>query len=98
MATIDTRRKHDLTMEEARKRAEELARSMEEKLGIRWRWDGDSIRFDTPAGAARGTTGEVSVSSSEIRVQINLPLLLRPLRGVVEGKVREKFDSVIGPG
>lgn len=97
MATIDMRRKHSMTREQTRAKAEELARSMEEKLGIRWRWEGESIKFDTPAGAAKGTSGEVAVSDSEVRVLIDLPLLLRAIKGMVEGKVKEKLDTIVGP-
>jgi putative polyhydroxyalkanoate system protein len=98
MATIDMRRKHTMTRDQTRAKAEELAKGMVEKLGIRWRWEGDSIKFDTPAGVAKGTTGEVSVSDSEVRVQIDLPLLLRAIKGMVEGKVKEKLDQIVGPG
>ena len=97
MATIDMRRKHSLSRDNTRAKAEELARSMQEKLGIRWRWEGDSIKFDTPEGTAKGTSGQVNVSDTEVRVQIDLPFLLRPLKGMVEVRVKEKLDTVIGP-
>jgi putative polyhydroxyalkanoate system protein len=98
MATIDMRRKHTMTREQTRAKAEELAKGMVEKLGIRWRWEGDAIKFDTPSGAAKGVTGEVAVSDTEVRVQIDLPFLLRAIKGVVEGKVKEKLDQIVGPG
>jgi putative polyhydroxyalkanoate system protein len=97
MATIDVRRKHTMPMGDAKGKAEELARSFEAKLGIRWRWEGEGIKFDAVSGAAKGVKGEVGVTSSEIRVQIDLPLLLRPIKGVVEGKVKENLDRVVGP-
>ena len=98
MATIDMRRKHSMSREQTRAKAEELARGMEEKLGIRWQWQGDAIRFDTPAGVAKGTTGQVTVSDSEVRVEIDLPFLLRAIKGTIEGKVKEKLDAIVGPG
>jgi putative polyhydroxyalkanoate system protein len=98
MATIDMRRKHKLSREQTRAKAEELARGMEQKLGIRWKWQGEAITFDTPAGVAKGTSGQVLVSDEEVRVQIDLPLLLRALKGMVEGKVKERLDEVVGPG
>lgn len=96
MATIDMRRKHALASDEVRRRAEDLARDMEGKIGIKWRWEGDAIRFDTPSGAAKGVTGEVSVSTTEVRVQIDLPFLLRAIKGKIEGKVKDKLDAIIG--
>ena len=95
MATIDIRRTHTLAKDEAKKRAEELAQGMEGKLGLQWRWEGDHIRFEAPSGAAKGTTGTVEVTDSIVRVQIDLPFLLRVLKGKVESKVNEKLDQVL---
>lgn len=96
MATIDISRSHTLDKDEARKRAESLAKGMEEKLGIRWRWEGDKIRFDAPSGAAKGATGTVHVDPSAVRVEVDLPFLLRPVKGMVESKISEKLDTLIG--
>jgi putative polyhydroxyalkanoate system protein len=95
MATIDVRRTHSLSKEEAKKRAEELAAAMKEKLELDWHWDGDRIVFEAPRGAAKGTKGSVAVSDTEVRVQIDLPLLLRMLKGTVEAKVHEKLAQIL---
>ncbi len=93
MATIDVRRSHTLPKDEAKRRAEELAKSMQQKLDLEWRWEGDHIVFEAPRGAAKGTKGTVQVSATEVRVQIDLPLLMRVLKGTVESKVNEKLDQ-----
>lgn len=95
MATIDIKRAHTLDLAEAKTRAEALAKSMEEKLGIRWNWAGDNIKFDAPSGAAKGATGTVTVDASQVRVEIDLPFLLRAVKGTIEGKVTEKLDKLI---
>jgi putative polyhydroxyalkanoate system protein len=95
MATIDVRRSHSLPKDEAKKRAEDLARSMQQKLELDWRWEGDRIVFEAPRGAAKGTKGTVEVSPSEVRVQIDLPLLLRVLKSTVEAKVNEKLAQLV---
>ena len=95
MSTIDIKRDHSLPKDEAKKRAEELAKSLESKFNLVWRWEGDSIRFDAPSGAAKGTKGEVSVSDKTVRVQIDLPLLLRMMKGTVESKVNEKLAQIL---
>jgi putative polyhydroxyalkanoate system protein len=97
MATIDIRRTHLLSNDEAKVKAEELARSMEQKLGIRWRWEGSFIKFDAPSGKAKGATGVVTIATQEVRVEIDLPFLLKPLRGMVEGRVKDKLDTLLGP-
>ena len=95
MSTIDVKRSHSLPKEEARKRAEDLARTMAEKFNLDWKWQGDSILFDAPRGAAKGTKGEVSVTDKEVRVQIDLPFLLRVMKGTVESKVNEKLNALL---
>ena len=95
MATIDIRRSHSLGLESAKQKAESLANGMKDKLGIVWRWDGDKIKFDVPSGMAKGATGQVSVEASSIRVEIDLPFLLRAAKGTVEGKVNEKLDQLM---
>ncbi|MCU0691409.1 MAG: polyhydroxyalkanoic acid system family protein [Polyangiaceae bacterium] len=96
MATIELRRTHSLPLGEVRQKAEALASVIERKIGIRWWWHDDAIQFDTPAGAARGTTGRVDVSSGEVRVRIDLPLVLVGFKRLVESKVNAKFDAAMG--
>jgi putative polyhydroxyalkanoate system protein len=95
MATIDVRRAHTLTIGEAKKRAEELASSMQQRLDLDWHWESDRIVFAASRGAARGTSGSVAVTSTDVRVQIDLPLLLRVMKSTVEAKVTEKLTQVL---
>lgn len=95
MATIDITRAHSLALSDAKTKAEELAKSMEQRFGIVWRWDGDTIRFDAPSGAAKGTKGEVAVREREVRVAIDLPFMLKVMKGPIESKVREKLDTLV---
>ncbi len=93
MSTIEISRAHTLPLDDAKRRAEDLARGME-RLGIVWNWQGDTIQFDAPAGAAKGTKGEVAVTATDVRVAIDLPFLLRMMKGTIEDKVREKLAAI----
>jgi putative polyhydroxyalkanoate system protein len=95
MATIDRNRSHDLGLDTARTRAEALANELQTKLGIAWRWEGDNLRFSSAAGVAKGVKGTVSVSSSTVRVEIDLPFLMRALKGTIGGKVDKKLDGFV---
>jgi putative polyhydroxyalkanoate system protein len=95
MATIDIRRTHALSQDDARKRAEDLARTMQQKFDLEWQWEGNRIVFDAPRGAAKGTKGSVDVGAKEVRVQIDLPFLLRMIKGTVESKVHEKLEQLL---
>jgi putative polyhydroxyalkanoate system protein len=95
MATIDISRSHSLTKDDARKRAEEFAQTMQKRFDLDWRWTGDRIVFDAPRGVAKGTKGSVEVGDKEVRVQIDLPFLLRMLKSTVESKVHEKLELLL---
>jgi putative polyhydroxyalkanoate system protein len=95
MATIDITRSHTLPIDDAKGKAEELAKSMEQKFGIHWKWDGNTIRFDAPGGAAKGTKGEVAVTDKSVRVAIDLPFMLRVMKGTIEDKVNEKLNAIL---
>ncbi len=95
MATIDIKRTHNLGIDAAKKKAEELATGMKDKLGIDWRWDGNNIKFDAPSGMAKGASGQVTVEATLLRVEIDLPFLLRPMKGTVESKVNERLDRAL---
>ena len=95
MATIDISRPHTLSKEDAKKKAEELAKSMEQKLGLVWKWAGDAIEFHAPSGAAKGAKGEVRVSDKDVRVLVDLPLMLRVMKGTIEDRIQEKLKSLL---
>ena len=95
MATIDIKRAHSLPLDDAKKKAEELAKGMESKFGIVWKWDGNTIRFDAPSGAAKGTKGEVAVTERDVRVAIDLQFMLRVMKGTIEDKVKEKLTGLL---
>ena len=95
MATIDISRAHSLPMPQAKAKAEELAKGMETKLGLVWKWEGDSIQFHAPAGAAKGTKGSVDVTTADVRVQVDLPFLLRVMKGTIEEKINEKLKALL---
>ncbi len=96
MATIDIRRSHTVGLATAKTKAEELARDMETKLNLTWAWEGEHIRFKAEKGPAKGTKGQVTVGESEVRVEIDLPLLLRAMKGSISKKVTEKLDNLLG--
>ena len=95
MSTIDITRNHTLPIEDAKKKAEELAKGMADKFGMSWRWEGDAIQFDAASGAAKGTKGQVAVTDKTVRVAIDLPVMLRVLKGTIESKVNEKLDALV---
>lgn len=95
MATIDIRRPHNFDKPTAKEKAESLAKAMQEKLNLDWRWQGDAIQFHAEKGPAKGVKGSVAVNERDVHVQVDLPLLLRALKGKVESRITEKLDEVM---
>ena len=95
MATIDISRTHALSLDDAKKKAEELAKTMADRFGIQWKWAGNTIAFDAPSGAAKGTKGEVTVSEKNVRVAVDLPFMLRVMKGTIEEKINEKLAALL---
>ena len=72
-----------------------LAQELETKLGIQWSWQGDNIRFSANSGKAKGVSGTLSVTTSKVRIELDLPFLLRAMKGVVKGKITERLDEMV---
>lgn len=95
MATIDISRAHKLPLDQVRLKAEELAKGLETKLGFVWKWVGDIIEFHAPGGIAKGAKGEVAVTSDKVRVTVDLPFMLRLMKGTLEEKIRQKMAELL---
>ncbi|MBM4359089.1 MAG: polyhydroxyalkanoic acid system family protein [Deltaproteobacteria bacterium] len=96
MATIDISRSHALGLDTAKQRAEQLANDLKDRMGIKWRWEGDKIRFSSESGPAKGTSGTLTVATSQVRIEFDLPFLLKAMKGTIAAKVEEKLDKLLG--
>jgi putative polyhydroxyalkanoate system protein len=87
MAEITMRRKHGYSdPDDLRSRIEGLAERVSDRLGGSWRWQGDEAVCE-----ARGAKACVGYDEQEIRIDVTLPLMLRPLRGKLEAKIEEYY-------
>ena len=91
MATIDIRRSHSIGKDAARKAAEGIAAKLKDKLSVTYRWDGDDLRFERT-----GANGRIHVTDNEVRVEVDLGFLLKPMKGKVEQKVHQYLDEALG--
>lgn len=88
MATIDISRDHQLGLEKAKAAAEGIAEKLKEKVQVDYRWQGNDLVFDRS-----GAKGSIVVSENNVRVQIDLGMMLRPMKGMIESKVNEYLDK-----
>ncbi len=86
MATIDMSRGHTLGLEEAKVRANQILDRLKGGYGIKGTWVGDKFDITAPA------KGTFTVTANNVRLEIDLPFMLRPIKGKIEAKVTEEFD------
>lgn len=91
MANIDIVREHELGTAEAKERAEPLLAELGSSFGVRGNWEGDRFLITSPA------KGTLDVSDTSVRVQVDLPMFLTPMKGMIESKIEESLDDSLGP-
>lgn len=87
MPQIAMKRSHALGAEQARGQIEQLADRMAERLGGAWRWQGEQAVCE-----ARGAKARVFYDAQSVSIEVDLPLMLRPMRSVLEAKLEEYFQ------
>ena len=94
MAEISLRRAHAFEDPiDVRSRIEGLAEKVADRLGGEWRWEGDAAICKS-----RGAEARVAYDEDTISIDISLPLMLRPLKGQLEGKIDEYYEKYFGAG
>jgi len=90
MANVDITREHNLGAAEAKNRALPLLEDLKSSFGVAGEWEGDQFVITQPA------KGTLDVTDTSVRVQVDLPLFLRPMKGMVESKINESLDETLG--
>jgi putative polyhydroxyalkanoate system protein len=93
MAEISMRRAHPFGEQDVRKRIEELADKVCQRIGGKWAWQGDEVVCE-----ARGATARVGFDATTIHIDVWLPRMMKPLRGRLEAKIEEYFERIIAKG
>lgn len=88
MADIELERSHTLGRARAREVAEEIAAKLKEKIQVTYRWEDDVLHFERT-----GASGFIEVDDDEVRVEVTLGVLLKPMKGMIEGKIVEYLDT-----
>lgn len=87
MSMIRIVRQHNGDQNAARQAAERAAEQMAERYDIRYRWEGDSIRF-----SRTGVDGVMHINDQAIEIQAHLNFLLAMLKGAIENEIEKELD------
>jgi len=92
MASIAIQRRHQLGRKRVRALVRELAQTLEQELDATCHWHGDELRFERT-----GASGRVKVADDQVRIDVELGLLLRPMKGRIAAQINERLDDLLGP-
>jgi putative polyhydroxyalkanoate system protein len=93
MSKIVVHRRHGLRLAKARRLAETMAERLRSEYGGSYAWDGDTLRFQRT-----GASGHVMVTKDSFDVQVEIGLLLTPLRSRIEREIDAFCAQHFGQG
>ena len=81
---------HSLPIAKAKARVQKVADGLAAEYALSSEWHGNTLRFHRS-----GVDGQVHVTGSEIRLDVTLGFLLKPLKGKFVGLIERNFDKVL---
>jgi putative polyhydroxyalkanoate system protein len=91
MSQIEIKKQHSLGKAGARKTAQKIADSLSNEYNARCKWSGDDLSF-----SATGVKGKLHVSESDVAINVDLGLMLRPLKSKIESSIVAQLDDILG--
>ena len=88
MSTIHVEHRHTLGPDEARRRAEEVISEIGDRINADINWEGSTASFK-----GTGFSGKAHLSDSSIALDVDLSLILRPLKGKIEERIGRWLDK-----
>jgi putative polyhydroxyalkanoate system protein len=83
---MNIRRSHQLGVEEARSRANEIAEHLDRQFSLTSRWQGDRLLV-----SGNGVNGHLVVAEESIELEVRLGFALK----LMEGPIRSAIESTI---
>lgn len=88
MAKIHLTRAHQFDQQSVRDKIQELANKLETKLSAKYQWEKDRLVFKRS-----GANGFIKISDRELEIEVQLGMLLRPLKASIEKTITEYLDE-----
>jgi len=89
MSDINLTRTHSVSVAIAKERVQRAVDKLAAEYNVRAVWNGDTLQFVRP-----GLQGEIYVTSSEIRLEANLGLLMKPLKQKLIDRIQDEFEGL----
>lgn len=85
---------HGSTLEKAKRGTEKMTARMADKMGVNVSWDDNVCRLSAPVLKS----GTIVVDDQDISVEINLGMMGKPMKGMIEKMIRQGFAKSLGNG
>ena len=89
MADIEIKRAHNLGLKAARTAADKMADHLGRKFGLEGDWSGNTLNFQRP-----GVTGSLAIDDKDLRLIVNLGILLKMMKPSIETAVNEQLNKL----
>lgn len=90
MAQIDIRRKHHLSLAEARKAVNKLAKSFAKEFDLECNWEGDTLAL-----SRSGVDAHIKLEKGEVHVYAKLGFVMGMMKSVIESEINRHLDEQI---
>ena len=90
MPDIALVREHHLGLKGAKAAADDMAQKLDEKFDLSGDWRGNTLSF-----SRSGVTGNLTVSETEMTLEVTLGFMLKMMKGPIEKAVNEQLDRVL---
>lgn len=90
MSDINIKRSHNLDIDTARSKLDDLKQKLDNKFGFDTSWDGSELNFN-----GKGTTGQIRLQSDSVEVDMKLGMLLKPLKGKIAQSIEQGLDKAL---
>jgi putative polyhydroxyalkanoate system protein len=94
MATIEIHRTHALPVETLKKKVDEMSGTLDAQYAVKGHWQGEEMVLEG-SGMSRGVKGRIKIDATTVLIEIDLPLLLRAMKGSIEQSITRKLDKVL---
>ena len=90
MPDISLVREHHLGLKGARAAADDMVQKLGEKFDLSGDWRGNTLSF-----SRAGVSGSLTVSETDIALEVTLGFMLKMMKGPIEKSVHEQLDRVL---
>jgi len=87
MSDIRARKSHNLSLEDAKKKAQTLADQLQKEFQVDSQWQGNTLNF-----TRSGVKGTLDVTEQEVILDISLGFMLKAFKG----KIQAEIDNNLG--